>query len=112
MRELREFRETHSEFVNAGTVVAGVSQDDVASHRAWVARLKLPFPLLSDPGREVAKRLGVVHRVKLASWELELHRRSTLLIDAEGLVAAVWGKVQVRGHAAQVLAAARALAAG
>jgi peroxiredoxin Q/BCP len=35
--------------------------------------------------------------------------RATFLIDAEGQVARVWRKVKVTGHAAEILAAVRAL---
>jgi peroxiredoxin Q/BCP len=35
--------------------------------------------------------------------------RSTLLIDAAGKVARIWSKVKVKDHAAEVLAAAKAL---
>ena len=35
--------------------------------------------------------------------------RATVLIDAEGRVARVWRKVSVKGHAAEVLEAVRAL---
>ena len=35
--------------------------------------------------------------------------RTTLLIDAKGVVREIWPKVKVAGHAAAVLAAAKAL---
>jgi peroxiredoxin Q/BCP len=92
-----------------GVVVAGVSPDSLASHRAAVERQRLPFPLLSDDASQAARELGLVHRVGVAGWNLELFRRSTILIDAEGLIAAVWGRVKIRGHANEVLDAARGL---
>ena len=35
--------------------------------------------------------------------------RTTYLVDADGRIARVWRKVRVKGHAAEVLEAARAL---
>jgi peroxiredoxin Q/BCP len=35
--------------------------------------------------------------------------RTTLLLDASGTIARIWSKVKVKGHAAEVLAAAQAL---
>jgi peroxiredoxin Q/BCP len=35
--------------------------------------------------------------------------RATFLLDAEGRIARIWPKVRVDGHAAEVLAAAKAL---
>jgi thioredoxin-dependent peroxiredoxin len=41
-----------------------------------------------------------------------LFRRRTILAGRDGVVAAVWDRVRVRGHAAEVLAAAMALERG
>jgi peroxiredoxin Q/BCP len=109
VRELREFREHHAAFESAGIVVAGVSRDTLERHREWAERLRLPYPLLADPEMRAARELGLVHVLGLGGWNVELFRRSTLLVDRDGIVAAVWGKVKVRGHALQVLEAARAL---
>lgn len=86
-----------------------MSVDTIESHAKWIARLRIPFLLLSDPERGAGRALGLMRRIQLGSWGVELFRRATLLIDARGVVAAAWGKVRVRGHAEQVLAAARTL---
>lgn len=112
MRELREFRERHGDFERAGVAVAGVSRNTLAQHREWAERLRLPYPLLADPEMRAARALGLVHTLGLGGWNVELFRRATLLVDADGIVAAVWGKVKVRGHARQVLDAALALGRG
>lgn len=109
MRELREFRERHAVFVAEGIEVAGISADTVESNRHWSERLKLPFPLLSDPERVAAEAFGGLRRLAFGGWSLELFRRRTVLADRLGVVGAVWDKVHIRGHAAEVLVAARAL---
>jgi len=109
VRELREFREAHAEFVAARIALAGVSADTLESHRRWIERLRIPFPLLSDPERRAGHELGLVRRIGIGSWAVELFRRSTLLVDRRGLVVAAWGDVKVRGHARHVLEAARAI---
>jgi peroxiredoxin len=45
----------------------------------------------------------------VGAWTIDLFRRVTLLVDDTGAIAAVWGQVKIRGHAAAVLEAARAL---
>lgn len=109
MRELREFREAHSDFAAGGIALAGVSADSLASHARWIERLRIPFPLLSDPERNAGRALGLVRRIGIGGWAVELFRRSTLLVDRHGIVAAAWGDVRVRGHARHVLEAAQAL---
>jgi thioredoxin-dependent peroxiredoxin len=109
VRELREFRVHHPKFVAAGLPVAGISLDDVEANRRWRARLELPYPLLADPGRRACEAFGVLRRIGIGGWNIEMLNRSTFLADRRGIVAAVWGRVKVRGHAEEVLAAALAL---
>jgi len=57
----------------------------------------------------LASALGVIRRVGIGGWTVEFFRRSTFLIDSHGAVVATWGKVKVRGHALEVLEAAKSL---
>ena len=52
---------------------------------------------------------GIARAFGIAGWKVEFLTRSTFLADRRGVIAAVWGRVRVRGHASEVLAAARAL---
>lgn len=108
MRELREFREAYPEFVAAGIALVGVSSDTLESHRRWIERLRIPYPLLSDPERTVGRELGLVRKIGISSWTVELFRRATLVVDLEGKIVAAWGNVKIRGHARRVLEAAQA----
>ena len=89
--------------------MAGINADTVESNRHWTERLKLPFPLLSDPDRIAAEAFGGLRRVGLGTWSVEFFRRRTVLADRLGVVGAVWDKVHIRGHASEVLLAAKAL---
>ncbi len=109
MRELREFRVHHPEFVAAGVAVAGVNRDPPERNRAWSERLALPYPVLSDSDGVAGRALGMLRTIRLGPWTIEFLRRATLLADRAGTIAAVWGDVRIRGHARQVLDAARAL---
>jgi len=89
--------------------IAGVSTDSLESHQKWSKRLRIPFPLLSDPDRLAGHQLGLLRKLGVGGWSVELFRRATLLVDRAGNVAAAWTEVKIRGHAQQVLEAARAL---
>lgn len=106
---MREFRAHHAEFTAAGVAVAGVTTDTIASCRAWVKRLHLPYPLLSDERREAGEAFRMLERIGVGEWKIEFFRRTTILIDAGGVIRAVWNEVKIRGHATEVLTAARAL---
>jgi peroxiredoxin Q/BCP len=109
VRELREFRVHHDEFTREGIEVAGVARDPAESNRHWSERLRLPYPLLSDRDGAAGRAFHVARRLGIGGWSIELFRRTTFLIDERGEIAAAWVKVRVRGHAATVLEAARAL---
>ena len=109
MREIREFRERYAAFAAEGIEIAGINADTVESNRHWMERLRVPYPLLSDPERKAAEAFGGLRRIGFGEWSIEFFRRRTVLADRHGVIAAVWDKVRIRGHAAEVLQAARAL---
>ena len=86
--------------------MAGINADTVAGNLSWARRLRLPYPLLSDPERKAAAAVGGLMRLGVAGWTIELFRRRTVLAGRDGVIAAVWDKVKVRGHAEDVLRAA------
>lgn len=87
-----------------GADVVGVSADDLASHADFAAGHSLPFPLLSDPGNEVAKAYGSYGERYSASAgkNIEGVLRSTFIIDPEGKVAEAMYNVNHDGHAKAV----------
>ena len=52
-------RDQYEDFVAAGADVIGVSVDDADSHARFKANHRLPFTLLTDPRRQVARTWGV-----------------------------------------------------
>ena len=65
--------------------------------------------MLSDPERSAAEAFGGLRRLGIGGWKIELFRRRTVLADRQGVISALWDKVHIRGHAAEVLSVARAL---
>jgi thioredoxin-dependent peroxiredoxin len=104
-------RDQWAEFEEAGAVVLGVSPDDVDSHARFASKHDLPHRLLADPERTVIDTYGAWGTKSMYGKEYEGVLRSTVLIDPEGEVAAVWPKVQPKQHADTVLAAIRELGA-
>ena len=94
------FRDDVFKFKKMGVAVVGVSVDDVASHKAFAEKHKLPFTLLADSEKSVAKEYGVL----TAYNGTELASRQTFLIDPDGKVAKHYDKVQADKHSPEVLA--------
>jgi thioredoxin-dependent peroxiredoxin len=107
--QAEEFRDLHAKFKRAGAVILGVSRDSLASHEKFRDKLKLPFDLLSDPDETVCRKYEVIREKTLYGRKFMGVERSTFLIDEQGKLRREWRKVKVKGHAADVLDAARDL---
>jgi thioredoxin-dependent peroxiredoxin len=104
-----DFRDLAPAFRRAHTGILGVSTDTLESHRRFKEKMKFPFELGSDEGHALASLFGVWKQKNMYGRKLMGIERSTFLIDARGVVRREWRKVRVKGHAAEVLAAAREL---
>jgi peroxiredoxin Q/BCP len=107
--EGREFAALAPRFARAGTLIAGISRDSVASHEKFRDKMGFPFPLLSDPDERVCRQFDVMRDKNLYGRVSRGIERSTFLLDARGVLCHVWRKVRVAGHALEVLEAAKTL---
>jgi peroxiredoxin Q/BCP len=79
LRQLKHYEQQREKLVETGAVLWAISTDDLESHERMAKSYALSFPLLADPGGEVATRYGV--RGLLGSA-----RRSIFIIDPQGVV--------------------------
>ena len=104
-----DFRDLYPEFQQANCEIFGVSRDSLKSHENFKAKLGFPFELLVDEDETLCRLFDVIKLKKMYGREFEGIERSTFLIDATGTLRQEWRKVKVAGHAAEVLAAVKAL---
>ena len=107
--EAQQFRDLHAAFRKAGTIVIGVSRDSCASHQKFKTKEKLNYELLSDADEALCKLFDVIKEKNMYGKKVMGIERSTFLINGDGTLAQEWRKVKADGHAAEVLAAAKAL---
>ncbi|RZJ41815.1 MAG: peroxiredoxin [Brevundimonas sp.] len=107
--ESQDFSALTGDFDAAGAVVIGVSRDPVKKLARFAEKRELKVVLASDEPEDVTLGYGVWVEKKLYGREYMGIERATFLIDGEGVVRQVWRKVSVKGHAAEVLAAAQTL---
>ena len=107
--ENKDFSALLQEFEATGTAVLGVSKDPPAKHAKFAAKHGLSVPLATDADSGLSDALGVWGEKSLYGRLFLGMHRTTYLVDAEGRIARVWRKVKVKGHAAEVLEAAKAL---
>jgi len=105
--EACSFRDNVFAFNKEGAVILGISVDDVASHKAFVAKHGLPFTLLADSDKAVTRQYGVLKSYGL----FEVARRDTFIIDPQGRVAKHYESVNPDNHSKLVLEDIKALKA-
>lgn len=76
--------------------------DTLESHKKFAENHDILFPLLADPEGALAAKYGVNTRRGFAE-------RVTFIIDRNGVIAKVFPRVKVAGHAKEVLDAIKTL---
>ena len=108
-REAVDFTALGAEFAAAGAMVVGVSKDSAAKHDKFVAKHALGVALVSDEDSDLCERYGVWVEKSMYGKSYMGIERASFFIDGAGVVRAIWRKVKVPGHAAEVLDAVKAL---
>ena len=105
-----DFTALSADFAAAGTAVLGISKDPPAKHRKFAEKHGLTVPLATDAAEGgLSDALGIWTEKQNYGRTYMGMVRTTLLVGADGRIARVWDKVKVKGHAAEVLEAAKAL---
>ncbi len=108
--ENKDFSALADRFAAAGVAVLGISKDPPAKHQRFIDKYGLTVPLATDAATDgLSDALGIWTEKSMYGRSYMGMERTTLLIGADGQVAQIWPKVKVKGHAAEVLAAAEAL---
>jgi peroxiredoxin Q/BCP len=97
--EACSFRDNYKPIQDKGAVVIGVSLDSVESHSKFSEKHNLPFAILSDKNKEVAKAYGVLG---VGGF---LTKRVTFIINKDGKITHIFPKVDVKRHSEEVLKA-------
>ena len=79
-KEACGFRDQMADLKKQGVAVLGVSRDDAASHKKFIADHKLNFPLLTDTDGLVTEKYGAGMPGR------KMSRRVSFLIDKEGKI--------------------------
>ena len=104
-KEACSLRDGYGEIQKLGATILGASFDDVETQQKFKAEHKLPFDLLADDKKDVAKAFDAVGMGGFMA------QRKTFIISPEGVVARVVEDVAVGSHDAQVLEVLKSLQA-
>lgn len=101
--EACDFRDNHQDLIAKGIVVLGVSVDDEQSHKKFISKHSLPFPLLADTDHKIVNDYGVWIEKNMYGKKYMGVNRRTFIIDENGLIKDVIKKVDTKNASAQVL---------
>ena len=97
------FADRYPQFLEKGAVDLGVSKDSVSSHKNFEQKYALPFPLLSDPEKEVIQAYDVWKEKKNYGKVSLGVVRTTYLIDENGFITKAMGNVKAAENPERML---------
>ncbi len=86
-------------------MVLGISPDTPQAQKKFKQKYDLPFTLLADTDKKVAKLFDVIKEKNMYGKKVMGIERTTFLIGPDGKLAHIFPKVKAEGHAEEVLAA-------
>lgn len=96
--EACDFRDSQPNFDKAGYTVLGISPQGAESHRKFMSKYELNFPLLIDEDRAVADSYGAFGDRTLYGKVTKGIIRSTFVIDENGVIEHAQYGVKAKGH--------------
>ena len=100
--ESQDFRDFKNKFAKKNCKILGVSRDSIKSHKSFIEKESLNFPLLSDPDETMCNAYGVMKEKSMYGRKYMGIERSTFLIGPDGSLIKEWRGVKVPGHVEEV----------
>lgn len=98
-------RDNYAELKKQGYAVVGVSINDEKSHRKFIEKNELPFPLIADTDKKLVEKFGVWGEKSMYGRKYFGVFRTTFIINEEGVIERILTpkEIKVKEHAAQIL---------
>lgn len=98
-------RDNYQELLDAGYQVIGVSVDSAESHKKFIAKNSLPFPLITDTDHKLVNEFGVWGEKSMYGRKYMGTFRTTFIISPDGIVERIITpkEVKTKNHASQIL---------
>jgi peroxiredoxin Q/BCP len=101
--EACSFRDNLARLQSKGVAVIGISTDGVESHEKFAAKYALGFPLIADPDKKIVNAYGVWSEITSHGKTFHGTRRTSFLINSEGIIERVYPDVDPDTHMQEVL---------
>lgn len=104
--EACSLRDSYPELLDKGMQVIGCSVDPAASHKKFIEKYSLPFPLITDPDHKLVEEMGVWGEKSMYGRKYFGTLRTTFIISPEGVIEQIFTPKQIKTktHGEQLLA--------
>lgn len=103
--EACNLKDNFAELRKKGFEILGVSIDAASSHKKFIEKYELPFPLVADTDKKLVEAFGVWAQKKLAGREYMGILRTTFIINDKGVIETIIGpkEIKTKEHGIQIL---------
>ena len=103
--EACNLRDNYELMLKRGYVVIGVSIQDEKSHKKFIEKNNLPFPLIADVDKKLNETFGVYGEKNMYGRTYMGTFRTTFIINEEGVIEEIFTpkQIKVKEHAEQIL---------
>lgn len=103
--EACNLRDNYERFISSGYVIIGVSIQDEKSHKKFIEKYQLPFPLIADTDKALVNELGVYGEKKMYGKVSMGTFRTTFIANEHGIIERIIGpkEIKVKEHTTQIL---------
>ncbi|MGP1393592.1 MAG: peroxiredoxin [Candidatus Cryptobacteroides sp.] len=100
-----DLRDNYDSMLAKGYAVVGVSIQDEKSHKKFIEKYRLPFPLIADTDKKLVTELGVYGEKKMYGKVTTGTFRTTFVTDENGVIEKIFTpkQIKVKEHAEQIL---------
>ena len=96
-------RDNYKNLLKQNYIVIGVSGDNEKSHKKFIEKYQLPFPLIADTDKKINELYGVWKEKSMFGKKYMGTVRTTFVIDEKGIIKEIIQKVKTENHAEQIL---------
>ena len=103
--EACNLRDNYQSMLAKGYAVVGVSIQSAESHKKFIAKYSLPFPLIADTDKKLVETLGAYGEKKMYGKTTMGTFRTTFVTDENGVITEIFRpkQIKVKEHAQQIL---------
>ncbi len=103
--EACNLRDNYDSMLAKGYAVVGVSIQDEKSHKKFIEKYRLPFPLIADTDKKLVTELGVYGEKMMYGKVTTGTFRTTFVTDENGVIEKIFTpkQIKVKEHAEQIL---------